>query len=96
MRLRRQPRTRRILAALLVALCLPVATPPPASAQEGEENVWSQWWEGVTDRSIKPEIPIAFVITIPAMLIVTPIWLVERAFARLSEGERDDEADGGS
>jgi hypothetical protein len=40
-------------------------------------------------RSIKAEIPFAFVVTLPAMIVVTPVWLVERAYARLTSKEKD-------
>jgi uncharacterized paraquat-inducible protein A len=85
-------RARRILAALLAGICLPLAAPPVASAAEESENLWTQWWSGVTDRAQKAEIPFAFVVTLPAMIVVTPIWLVERAYARLSSEDDDDDS----
>jgi hypothetical protein len=83
---------RRILAGLLFGLCFPLATPATASAREANENLWAQWWKGVTDRGQEAEIPFAFVITLPAMIVVTPIWLVERAYARLSSDDEDDDS----
>ena len=82
-------RARRLLAALLAGICLPLAAPTGASAREEEKNLWAQWWKGVTDRGIKAEIPFAFLVTLPAMLVVTPVWLVERAYTRLSSEDDD-------
>ena len=94
MRTGRWPLARRILAALLAGICLPLAAPGGASAEEEEKNLWAQWWKGATDRGIKAEIPFAVLVTIPAMLIVTPVWLIERGYERLTsedEGSSEDE-----
>jgi hypothetical protein len=77
-------RAPRILAALLAAIPLLLAAPRGALAAE---NLWAQWWEGCTDRSTKAEIPIAVVVTIPAMILITPIWLAQMAIGRLSSGD---------
>jgi len=82
-------RARRGLAALLAGSLLLLAAPPGASAREEPKNLWTEWWKGVTDRGIKAEIPFAFVITLPAMIVVTPVWLVERAYARLTSEDED-------
>jgi len=87
MRTGRWIRTRRFLAALLVGVCLPLAAPPGALAQEEDKNLWAEWWKGVTDRGTKAEIPFAFLVTIPAMLVITPVWLVQRAYARLNSDD---------
>jgi len=89
MRCCRRLRARRTLASLLVGICFLLAMPPAALAQEDDESLWTQWWKGVTDRSIKAEIPFAFLVTLPAMIVITPVWLAERAYARLS-AEDDD------
>jgi hypothetical protein len=71
------------VAALLAGTLLPLAAPPAAWAAEDDENLWSQWWTSITDRSIKVEIPFVFLVTLPAMILITPVWLTQRAYAGL-------------
>jgi hypothetical protein len=89
MRNRRRGRALRSLAALLVGTCLLLATPQSAWAREQEKNLWAQWWKGATHREYKVEIPFIILVSVPAMLIITPIWLVQRGYARLSSEEDD-------
>jgi hypothetical protein len=88
MRTRRRLRAPRIVVVLLAGSCLLLATPPSALAREKDQNLWTQWWEGATNREDKLEIPFIFLASLPAMLIITPIWLVQGAYGRLtSEGD---------
>jgi hypothetical protein len=88
MRTTRRHRARRFVAALLAGACLPLAAPPAAWAREDEKNLWGEWWNAVTDRSIKVEIPFVFLVTLPAMILITPVWLTQRVYAGLTS--KDD------
>ena len=85
-------RPSRLLASLLAALCLAPVAPGAARADDDAEvGLWTRWWEGATNRELAAEIPFAVLVTLPAMLVVTPIWLVARGIASLSgEEERGD------
>jgi ABC-type Fe3+-siderophore transport system permease subunit len=50
MRTSRRLRAPRILVALLAGISLLLATPPSALAREKDKNLWTQWWEGATNR----------------------------------------------
>jgi hypothetical protein len=76
--------------ALLAGISLLLATPPSALAREKDKNLWTRWWEGATNREHKAEIPFIFLVSLPAMLVITPIWLVQRAYARLSSEDDDN------
>ena len=73
---------------LLLGSWLPLAAPPSAWAREEDENLWAQWWNAVTDRSIKAEIPFVVLVTIPAMIVVTPVWLAQSALSRLTSKDK--------
>jgi hypothetical protein len=90
MRTSRRLRALRIPTALLAGICILVAAPPGASAREKDENLWVRWWEGVTIREDKLEIPFIVLASIPAMLLITPIWLVQLGLEGLSSEDGGD------
>ncbi len=71
----------RAIATLIATLALITAVPQAALAED--EAVWSQWIAQVTDRGTVAEIPFAILFTIPAMIVVTPIWLVQVAMDKM-------------
>lgn len=79
---RRSARTRLVAVALAV-LVSTVALAPAALAKE--QGIWSQWADQVTDREINAEVPFAIVLSIPAMVIVTPIWLGGKALGAVTD-----------
>jgi hypothetical protein len=85
------------LAALLAGLLLAAAVPTPALAED--ENPWSVWATQLGDRGTKAEIPIVAIITLPAMLVITPFWLGGLAYGKIAEmaggGGEDDDGGGG-
>ena len=68
----RKTLTTRFAATLVAALALTAATPQPAFAEV--ENIWSRWTSEVLDRDSKWEIPLALIASVPAMLLITPVW----------------------
>ena len=64
--------TTRFAATLVAALALTAATPQPAVAEV--ENIWGRWTSEVLDRDSKWEIPFAILSSVPAMILITPIW----------------------
>lgn len=66
-----RPRSTRLRAALFAALLL-FAAPLPAAADV--EDVWGRWTTEVLDRESKWEVPLAVVVSIPAMLVISPFW----------------------
>ncbi len=75
----RANRSRTVPAAIaVVALLLAV----PQTARAEEQGIWSQWASEVLDREYKIEIPLAILVSLPPMIIITPFWLVQK----LSEG----------
>ena len=67
-------------ATLVAALALTAATPQPAVAEV--ENIWSRWTSEVLDRDSKWEIPFAILTSVPAMILVTPIWAAQLALEK--------------
>ncbi len=72
--------TTRFAASLVAALALSAATPQPAIADV--ENIWGRWTSEVLDRDSKWEIPFALLVSVPAMILVTPIWAVQLALEK--------------
>ena len=62
----------RLAATLVTALLLSAAVPITAAAEV--ENIWQRWTSEVLDRDAKWEVPFAVIGSIPAMLLITPIW----------------------
>ena len=93
MRSRRAGISRRLGAATLAALCLTLATPPSALADDPPQGLWARWWDGATHREFAAEIPFAVLVTLPAMLVVTPIWLAAHGYERLTGDEGDEDRD---
>jgi hypothetical protein len=77
----RPTRTTRLAAALVAALALSAATPLTAASAE-VENIWSRWTNEVLDREAKWEIPFAILASVPAMLLITPIWAGQLALEK--------------
>jgi hypothetical protein len=71
----------RAIAAVIAALALLAAAPQAALAED--QGIWSQWAEEVTDRETKAEIPFAVLFTLPAMIVITPFWWVQKAMAKM-------------
>ena len=69
------------IAALIATLTLITAVPQAALAQG--QGVWNQWVEQVADRETVAEIPFAVLFTIPAMIVITPIWLTQLAMKKI-------------
>ena len=76
----------RLLPALVAALMLLSASAPAAVAKE-IENPWARWRNEVLDRPTKAEIPLAVLTSIPAMIVITPIWLGQLAYERWTGDE---------
>ena len=75
--------------AVAIAVCVTTAaTPTTASAEV--ENVWSIWAERVLDREHKVEIPLAILASIPAMLMITPIWAGQVALDAWTSDDEDE------
>jgi hypothetical protein len=70
----------RAIATLITVFVLVTAVPQTALAEE--QGIWSQWVEQVADRS-KPEIPIAILVSLPAMILTTPFWLAQLALDKM-------------
>jgi hypothetical protein len=79
---------RRGTASLVAVLVLLASAAPTALAED--KGIWSQWAARVTDRESKAEVPLAIVFTLPAMVLITPIWLGKLAIQSLSG---DDDSD---
>jgi hypothetical protein len=79
---------RRALASLVAVLVLVAGAPPAALAES--DGIWTQWANRVTDRESKAEVPLAILVSLPAMLIITPIWLGKLAIEKLSGGDDED------
>jgi hypothetical protein len=71
----------RAIATLITVFVLVAAVPQTALADE-ESGIWSQWVAEVADRS-KPEIPIAILFSLPAMIVSTPFWLGQLALDKM-------------
>jgi hypothetical protein len=70
----------RAIATLITVFVLVAAVPQTALAEE--QGIWSQWVAEVADRS-KPEIPIAILFSLPAMIVSTPFWLGQLALDKM-------------
>lgn len=79
----RKRRSTRVLGTLAALLILAVSVPPAAFARE-LENPWKRWTAEVLDRPTKAEIPLALLASIPAMMLITPIWAGQWALRRWS------------
>lgn len=80
----RQRLSTRIAATLLTALLLTAAAPVTASAEV--ENIWQRWTTEVFDRESKWEIPFALIGSVPAMILITPLWAGQLALEAM-EGD---------
>ena len=76
-------------AVALAGLVLVASAPPLAVADDGQEEgsfwregPWGQWARRLGDREAKGEVPFAAVITLPAMILITPIWVGGEAIER--------------
>jgi hypothetical protein len=85
--LRRSSTAGRLFAVLLAIQIGLLAVAPSALAEDG--NIWSRWAERATDREIKAEVPFVILVTLPAMLVITPIWAVQKAIEAI--GDEDEE-----
>ena len=81
----RKSRSSRIAASLATAVLLTTALPLTASAEV--ENIWSRWTSEVLDRDAKWEIPFAVIGSIPAMVLITPIWAGQLALQAIDGDE---------
>jgi hypothetical protein len=95
-RSRRAAPPTRLLAALLAALLVAAALPSQALA-EGD-NPWKVWASELGDRGTKAEIPVVVLVTLPAMLVITPFWLGGIAYGKIKQmaggGGGEDDAEG--
>ena len=71
----------RAVAALITTLALFAAVPQTALAED--QGIWAQWADEVADRPTKGEIPFAVLFTIPAMIVITPFWWVQKALDKM-------------
>ncbi|MEZ4218018.1 MAG: hypothetical protein R3E88_16140 [Myxococcota bacterium] len=72
--------TKALLCAAAVVAGAAVA-PAPAGAVE---NIWKRWVRDIDEREYKWEIPLAAVVSIPPMIVVTPFWLGSMAVEAIS------------
>jgi hypothetical protein len=82
----------RIIATVLAALVATVAIAPNAWAGE-VDNPWSRWVEGLGEREQPYMTPLVVIVSLPAMLVITPFWLGQLAIASVKGNgdEGDDE-----
>lgn len=80
----RRPLVVRFGAALGAALVFTAAAPLPAASAE-VENIWSRWTNEVLDRDSKWEIPLALIASVPAMILITPVWAGQLAVQALTD-----------
>jgi uncharacterized membrane protein YdjX (TVP38/TMEM64 family) len=79
----------RVIASLIAALAIVTSAPSASHAQEA--NMWTRWARGVTQREYKAEIPFAILVSIPAMVVITPFWAVGAAYGMVFGGGDDDD-----
>lgn len=66
------PKLRKLVATCAAVLLLVAGLPGAAQARD-VDNIWSVWWEQVTDRQAA-EVPFAILFSLPAMVFTTPFW----------------------
>ena len=71
----------RAVAAAIATLALVAAVPQAALAED--RGIWGQWADEVADRATKAEIPFAVLFTLPAMIVITPFWWIQRAMDKM-------------
>ena len=76
----------RTIAAVITTLALLAVAPTTALAQE-EPGFWSIWAKQSWKRESKAEIPFAVIVSLPPMLVCTPIWLVNLGVGAITGGD---------
>lgn len=79
----RQAAPRRLVVVLIALLAL-FAAPQAAFAER--DDPWSVWAREVTQRS-RYEVPLAVLVSIPCMLLITPFWLGQLAYDQVAGGD---------